>query len=518
MEINIANLTFSGKNIPIFVKTTELMEIISPIHLQEVIFSSSDRVQSKVIYRLLEKNLIRRIAPRIYSGNFNETSEVIIRRNIFNLLGNLYPGAILSHRSALEFQPTTTGNIFLTYTYTRKIRLPGVTIHFLEGTGPIKGDIQFVGELYYSQLERALLENLRPTRKPGPDSKTLTLPEIENKLERVLNIKGETGLNELRDKARSIAKELGLYSEFEKLNKLVGAMLSTRPINILSSPLAIARVLGSPYDPKRIELFEKLFVQLKQEEFAERPEGNNKNPEFKNFAFFEAYFSNYIEGTIFEIEDARRIIETGTPMPTRDEDSHDILGTYRLVSNQKEMKTIPGSADELLSILQYRHKILLEARPSINPGEFKYKNNRAGQTHFVDPKLVKGTLMKGFDFYRGLLHPLAKAAFMMFMISEVHPFSDGNGRISRIMMNAELVKQAQTRIIIPTVFRDDYILTLRRLTRDNDPQPYIKMLDKAQRFSQTIVGSIDFMQDQLENSNAFKEPTEGKLIFNDKIN
>jgi Fic family protein len=107
---------------------------------------------------------------------------------------------------------------------------------------------------------------------------------------------------------------------------------------------------------------------------------------------------------------------------------------------------------------------------------------------------------------------------MMFMISEVHPFSDGNGRISRIMMNAELVKQAQTRIIIPTIFRDDYILTLRRLTRDNDPQPYIKMLDKAQRFSQTIVGSIDFMQDHLESCNAFKEPTEGKLIFKDKIN
>jgi hypothetical protein len=85
------------------------------------------------------------------------------------------------------------------------------------------------------------------------------------------------------------------------------------------------------------------------------------------------------------------------------------------------------------------------------------------------------------------------------------------------MMNAELVKRAQTRIIIPTVFRDDYILTLRRLTRDNDPKPYIKMLDRAQRFSQTIVGSINFMQDYLEKCNAFKEPTEGKLLFNDKV-
>ena len=44
------------------------------------------------------------------------------------------------------------------------------------------------------------------------------------------------------------------------------------------------------------------------------------------------------------------------------------------------------------------------------------------------------------------------------MISEVHPFNDGNGRIARVMMNAELVRADQSRIIVPTVFREDYIL------------------------------------------------------------
>ena len=28
---------------------------------------------------------------------------------------------------------------------------------------------------------------------------------------------------------------------------------------------------------------------------------------------------------------------------------------------------------------------------------------------------------------------------MMFMMSEVHPFDDGNGRLARLMMNTELV-------------------------------------------------------------------------------
>jgi len=487
------------------------MENILPIHLQEVIFSSRDSKQGRVISKLLGKKLIRKIAPRIYSGNLTDEPIVIIRRNLFNILGKLYPNAMLSHRSALEFQPTATGNIFLTFTYTKKKILPGVTIRFLEGPGPIDGDIPFVGGLYYSQVERALLENLQSSRRPGPDSKTLTLPEIENRLERILSNKGEKGLNEVRDRAQFISEQLGLHSEFEKLNKLIGALLNTRPINILSSPLAIARSLGATYDSNRLELFERLFVQLKQEDFPSRQERNKEIQAFRNFAFFEAYFSNYIEGIKFEIEEARKIIETETPLPTRDADSHDILGTYKIVSSQEEMKIIPGNPDQLLSILKYRHEILLGSRPSKNPGQFKDRNNRAGDTLFIDYTLVKGTLIKGFDFYQALTEPFARAAFMMFMISEVHPFLDGNGRISRIMMNAELVKADQTRIIIPTVFRDDYILTLRKLTRENDPVPYLRMLDKAQKISGTIVGSMDLMQDHLEKCNAFKEPDETKL-------
>lgn len=78
-----------------------------------------------------------------------------------------------------------------------------------------------------------------------------------------------------------------------------------------------------------------------------------------------------------------------------------------------------------------------------------FQNNRAGETHFVDQLLVKGTLIKGFDFYQALGHPYARALYIMFLVGEVHPFPDGNGRVARVMMNAELVKQQQTKIIIP---------------------------------------------------------------------
>jgi Fic family protein len=101
---------------------------------------------------------------------------------------------------------------------------------------------------------------------------------------------------------------------------------------------------------------------------------------------------------------------------------------------------------------------------------------------------------------------------MMFLVSEVHPFSDGNGRIARVMMNAELVAAGLRRIIIPTVFRDDYLGALRALSRKGDPAAYLRMLDRAQEFS----ASIDFSdlaaaRRELTASNAFKDPKEGLL-------
>jgi len=483
-----------------------------PIHLQEIIFSSSDSNLSRQISQLEKQGKLRKIFSKIYTPNLDEAPEELIRRNLFTIVGHLYPGIVLSHRSALEFKPTSTGQFFLTYNYKRKVELPGVTLNIMVGPSALKEDNPLTNGLYVSQQARAILENLQESRKPGPDSKVITLPELEERLEQVVRIKGEEGINELRDKAREVANQLDMAKEFTKLNNLVSALLATRSSKSLSSPLAVARALGQPYDPGRVSLFETLFIDLKQQEFKSYPEENTSTFTFRNFAFFEAYFSNYIEGTEFEVSEAKEIIQSDRPLPARDEDSHDILGTYKILSNKAEMSITPQTPEELLEIMRYRHAILLSARLSKKPGEFKDKNNMAGNTLFVDRELVKGTFTKGFDYYRNLEAPFAKAAYMMFMVSEIHPFLDGNGRLARVMMNAELVAADETRIIIPTVYREDYIGALRQFSRQQRPGAYLRMLSTAQRFSATITGhNMDEMQQRLEASNAFMEPEKGKL-------
>jgi fido (protein-threonine AMPylation protein) len=484
--------------------------------MSELIFASSNPQEAYRTSKLLQEKKIRKIAPRIYTNNFDESPSDIVRRNILEILGKLYSGAVLSHRSSFEFKPTSTHQIFVTYSYTKKIRLPGVTINFLQGKSPIEGDNEFVPGLFVSSKERAFLENCQITKKSGPDSKTLSLPQVEEKLDDILLVHGENGLNDLRDKARKVSEMLDMKNEFETLNKIIGALLTTKPARVLKSDLAISRAAGFPYDRKRIVTFEKLFNFLHNSQFKDRPEKNNSVGSFRNFAFFEAYFSNYIEGTVFEVSEAKKIVDTGIPLPARDDDSHDILGTYQLVSNKTEMSKVLGSAEEFIKLLQERHRTLLSSRVGKNPGKFKEKNNRAGNTFFVDFKLVRGTLMKGFDFYKVLNDSFARAAYMMFMVSEVHPFDDGNGRIARVMMNAEFVNKSKTKIIIPTVFREDYLLTLKRLTNEDDPEPYINMLSKVHKFSERLnFENYDDLYKYLEDHNAFFESDEGKHLIVD---
>lgn len=477
------------------------------INVLEIVMASSDKKDANPKSSMIKEGTLRKIAPKVYTTNMEDSPETIVARNLFYILGQLFPHAVISHRSAFELRPTETGDIFLTYNYSRNVSLPGVTVHLLEGPMGTEHDMPFIENLFVSSNERRMLENLQKGRaRNGSVSKCMPREVIEENLEKMLQVNGETGINAFRDKARDVAKELGMDGEFEALNSIVSALLTTKPSTILTSPKAVARANGLPYDGERVKLFELLFKALKNDVFADIDEPNQTTAEFRNFAFFESYFSNYIEGTEFEIEEAWEIVETGKPMPARNADSHDVLGTFQIVASRREMRRTPQTAEELIEILQERHRVMMAARPDRDPGMFKMKNNHAGDTHFVDYTLVRGTLMKGFEYYQALESPFAKALFMLFMISEVHPFNDGNGRISRIMMNAELVHADQSKIIIPTVFREDYLNALRRLTRKGDPSVIVRAISRVRQFSSNITGEdFEATKEYLEKCYAFKD-------------
>lgn len=87
------------------------------------------------------------------------------------------------------------------------------------------------------------------------------------------------------------------------------------------------------------------------------------------------------------------------------------------------------------------------------------------------------------------------------------------GQSARVMMNAELVKAEESKIIIPTVYQEDYIGALRKLTRREEPDTFIRMMERAHAFSENVYGdNRDEMEAYLQRCNAFIEDTEGKLL------
>ena len=464
----------------------------------------SNTAISREVSRRLESGRLRKLASRLYTTNFTDAAEAVVRRNLWHIVAGYFPGALIADRTALENEPAPDGSICLVTDRGRTVSLPGITLRPRRGVGPLPTDRAFLGGLFLSSTPRAYLDNLRPSRaRAGRVARTLPRREIEGRLENLIQRAGVEAANRLRDEARTIAPDLHRDTEALLLDGLIGAMAGTREAPLTAST-ALARRRGRPYDPVRLALFEKLHAALRREPVAMRRSALRDGGQAATLAFFDAYFSNFIEGTEFAVDEAADIVFRGRIPAERPVDAHDIAGVWRLVSDPSEMRRVPRDAEELLAILRRRHATILQYRPDVRPGEFKLAQNRAGATIFVHPDEVVGTLEQGFALYRSLETAFERAAFMLFLIGEVHPFADGNGRLARIMMNAELVSLNEERIVIPTVFRGDYLAAMRALTHNGGTEPLILMLDYAQRWTAAVDWRIvETTARQLATCNAF---------------
>ncbi len=469
----------------------------------------SNAAITTAVSRAVANGALRQIGPKLYTSNLTDPPETIVRRHLWPLVAAYVPGALIVDRTALESRPAADGSIFVITDRKRDVTLPGITIRSRQGAGPLDSDRPFVGGLLLSSTARGWLDNMAPSRRrSGDTSRTLSRDELEGRLDDVVRRNGMNGLNAIRDEARRIAPLLGRDREYEALDRMVGALLGTRE-DRLKTDRAKARGSGKPFDPDRIALFEALHSELRATAPVLRTAPERSVEGRATLAFFEAYFSNFIEGTEFEVDQAADIVFNNAIPADRPEDAHDVLGTWQIVSDPVEMVRTPRDAAMLLDLMQSRHATLMSARPDKRPGHLKTEANRAGQTLFVAPDQVEGTLAQGFGYYQCLDTPFARGVFMMFLISEVHPFVDGNGRIARIMMNAELVAAGAERIIIPTVFRGNYLSALKALSLNGLAEPIVRTLDFAQKWVAAMRWrDLGATRRELEGCNAFFDPND----------
>jgi hypothetical protein len=474
--------------------------------------------EKRRVQRLAQDGKLKKLYSGIYTSRLDSPPDAIVKRNWAAITSHILPGGIVSYLSAARGGPVQNVLHITRGQRRHNIQLPGLAIQIYPGQGAQPGDTPYKG-LYLASEPRWLLENL--VQGKGLSSRVLPQADVEAYLEKVLTIRGADKLYDLRDRCLPLAGKLNFQKPYDRLNKLISALLGTHEARVLHSRQALARATGKPYDPDRLVLFDILFNYLNS---AVLPDVNDPAPTGhakETFAFFEAYFSNYIEGTTFLIDEAERIVFEGAIIPNRNEDSHDIIGTFQAAINPSTRDKPPATQDAFLVWLQQVNAEIMKARPDKQPGQWKQAPNQAGSTVFVHPDLVRGTLSEGFDRIAALSHPLAIAMMAMFVVAETHPFADGNGRTARLIMNCFLSRHGLSRIMIPTVYREDYILPLKALSNNNDPVPLSAAMVRAQRWS----AAFDYtkprkrVRDEMAACNAFQEDLrQYKLLFPESKN
>ena len=110
----------------------------------ELLFANSDAT-SKRYQREVAAGRMRRIARGIYTPNLRDSVEIVVQRNIFDLIDHRFPGTVLSHRTAIEIGAPVKPHIFLTGAFKKERNdvYPGVTIHVLPGATALPGDFPF---------------------------------------------------------------------------------------------------------------------------------------------------------------------------------------------------------------------------------------------------------------------------------------------------------------------------------------------------------------------------------------
>ncbi len=468
-------------------------------------FTSPDPAKSVALAGMIRKKAVRKLASRIYTTDFEGSPEDIIRGDLLAVIRHFYPGAVIGYRTAIEAKVSPAGLYHITSGRRAHIHeLPGVTLRVWPGPPAQEGDTQLGADLSMASRPRALLENLTDSRsRKAPERKTLDREAIEAWLDRLCRIHGPDELRRLQASAEGLAPQLSLEVEATRARRLINAILDG-DLSELVSPLARARALREPYDPDRLAVFTRLATVLATETF---PSLSERPPDERRLhAFWESYFSNYIEGTVFTVQEAREIVFDHKLPPARPKDAHDILSTFHLSTDGHNRREAPKDAADFLRLLEVRHARLMHDRLDVEPGRFKETANRVGTREFVSPELVRGTLRQAFAIGQHLAHPVARGAFFMFVVAEVHPFLDGNGRLARLFLNAEMTAAGMGRLIVPTSLRTDYLTCLEALTTGGNPEPYTKLLLRLIQFSAALpCDSWESSASALEKSGALRD-------------
>lgn len=130
------------------------------------------------------------------------------------------------------------------------------------------------------------------------------------------------------------------------------------------------------------------------------------------------------------------------------------------------------------------HQLILKEIDNENAGKYRKENvTIKGATHIPPDYITVPELMEKLILnYKtwSIYHPIVKAALLHGELVKIHPFIDGNGRTSRLIMNLDLMNSGYNPIIIKKEDRLKYYEALYKAHTTYDYTDFVKLVTKLE--------------------------------------
>lgn len=204
---------------------------------------------------------------------------------------------------------------------------------------------------------------------------------------------------------------------------------------------------------------------------------------FEGFVINFAVNSNSIEGNTITLEEAYNLFkENITPRNRTLQEVYDLINTKKVVEFIKNKKS-----EINLDFIEKVHDMLLENIDQ-RKGFRSHDIRIFGQPFKPSPaRYVKADMKLLLEWYnknKKSLHPLVLVTLFHHKFENIHPFSDGNGRTGRVIVNYMLSLFGYPPFVISRRFRKEYLSSmnqsdsvLKKGLTENDVKGYKRLVD-----------------------------------------
>ena len=201
------------------------------------------------------------------------------------------------------------------------------------------------------------------------------------------------------------------------------------------------------------------------------------------------YNSNALEGNTLTLRETKLLLETGLTIGGKSLREHLEVINHREAIEYVEALAVATGPITPFPVRQ-THKLVLTHIDDDDAG--LYRNlpvQLAGSTHQPPDGWEVSRLMSEWgDWLNGAarsLHPAARAALAHHRLVAIHPFTDGNGRTARLVMNLLLMREGYPPAIVERIHRRQYYRVLAQAD-EGEESPLVNFVARAVERSLTL--------------------------------